>query len=156
MTEDILNSLCPCGSNQFFQECCEPLIKREMIAQSPEQLMRSRYSAFATLNENYLLQTWHPETRPSDLSLPTLKEQRWIKLVIHSSEQKTVQGQVHFTAYSLQGKQALVLSEQSQFIKLDGLWLYHSGLCEVDEYTVGRNQACLCGSQKKFKRCCMT
>ena len=155
MMEYVLNSECPCGSKQLFQECCEILIKGKTIAQSPEQLMRSRYSAFATLNESYLRQTWYPETCPSDLSLPSLKEQRWVKLVIHSSEQKTTKGQVHFTAYSLQGKQALVLSEQSKFIRLDGLWLYHSGICEVDEYTVGRNQACLCGSQKKSKRCCM-
>ena len=155
MIEDILTSTCPCGSNRSFQMCCKPLIIGETVAQSPEELMRSRYSAFATLNESYLRQTWHPKTCPSDLSLPTLEEQRWVKLVIHSSEYKNTQGKVHFTAYSLQGRQAFVLSEQSKFLKLDGTWLYHSGLCEVHEYTLGRNQACLCGSQKKFKRCCM-
>ena len=155
MIENMLTTSCPCGSNRPFQKCCEPIIKGEVVAMSPEELMRSRYSAYATLNEEYLRQTWHPETCPSELSLPSWKEQRWVRLVIHHSEQKNIQGMVHFTAYSLQGKHAFILSERSQFIKLDELWLYHSGLCEINEYIVGRNQACLCGSQKKFKRCCM-
>lgn len=146
---------CFCGAKQSFQQCCEALIKGKNKAESPEQLMRSRYSAFATQNESYLRETWHTETCPDDLSLPSEQEQKWLKLVIHESREKGAQGQVHFTASALQGKNALVLSERSLFLKEGGRWLYHSGVCEVKEYTMSRNQACLCGSLKKFKRCCM-
>lgn len=146
---------CPCGSQQSFSVCCERFINAEQIPKTPEQLMRSRYSAFATQNEAYLRKTWYPSTRPDDLSLPTDQEQRWLRLVVHESQQQTNQGRVRFTAYSVQGKKAFILSEDSLFLREDGLWLYHSGTCQVEEYPISRNQACLCGSKLKFKRCCL-
>ena len=39
--------LCPCGSGKEYGECCEPIIKGTALAQSPEALMRSRYTAYA-------------------------------------------------------------------------------------------------------------
>ena len=146
---------CFCGSKQLFQRCCERLLKGKLLAQSPEELMRSRYSAFATQNESYLLKTWHPETCPKDLTLSPPEEQKWVKLVIHESLQEGNQGHVHFTASSLHGKNALILSEKSLFVREAGQWFYYNGVCEVEEYPVSRNQPCLCGSQKKLKRCCM-
>ena len=37
---------CPCGRG-LYVECCQPLHLEQQYAQNAEQLMRSRYSAFA-------------------------------------------------------------------------------------------------------------
>lgn len=42
--------------------------------------MRSRYSAFAIGDGDYLLRTWHPDTRPDALDLDP--DQRWYRLDI--------------------------------------------------------------------------
>lgn len=42
-----MNNCCVCGSQQTFALCCEPFIKQRKVATTPEQLMRSRYSAYA-------------------------------------------------------------------------------------------------------------
>ena len=39
--------ICPCGSNVAYNECCLPLIKGDRLALTAEELMRSRYSAYA-------------------------------------------------------------------------------------------------------------
>ena len=56
---------CPCGGGAY-GSCCGPLIAREQLALTAEQLMRSRYSAFALAASDpkaieHLLRT-HPET----------------------------------------------------------------------------------------------
>lgn len=70
---DILNPLpadvrCPCGTGLTFGECCK---KYHDGAPAPtaETLMRSRFSAFVTGDEAYLLRTWDPDTRPGSLNL---------------------------------------------------------------------------------------
>lgn len=49
---------CPCGGGAY-AECCAPLHAGEREAQDPEQLMRSRYSAFAVHDAAYLWKTLH-------------------------------------------------------------------------------------------------
>ena len=46
---------CPCGSELSYAECCEPVIKGEKAAETAEQLMRSRYSAYVKTEIDYLL-----------------------------------------------------------------------------------------------------
>ena len=55
---------CPCGGGTY-SSCCGPLIAAERLAATAEQLMRSRYSAFALAGRDpqaieHLLRT-HPE-----------------------------------------------------------------------------------------------
>ena len=56
---------CYCGSETAFEICCGPCIEGARPAQTAEQLMRSRYSAFVLRDDSYLLSTWHPQSRPS-------------------------------------------------------------------------------------------
>ena len=56
-------SNCPCGSNLPFADCCEPAIKGARPAQTAEQLMRSRYSAYVTVDTDYIFETTHPDHR---------------------------------------------------------------------------------------------
>ena len=51
---------CPCGSGVSYARCCRPLHRGEREAESAEQLMRSRYAAFAEKQAEYLWETLHP------------------------------------------------------------------------------------------------
>ena len=61
------NRRCPCGTGLPYDDCCGPLHAGSTAAATAEQLMRSRYSAFAVGDAAYLLATWHPSTRPAAL-----------------------------------------------------------------------------------------
>lgn len=45
-------------------QCCGRYLDGE-AAPTAEALMRSRYTAFALRDEDYLFRTWHPRTRPA-------------------------------------------------------------------------------------------
>ncbi len=48
---------CPCCSGLSYDECCAPLIQQQTPAKTPEQLMRSRYTAYNQANINYIANT---------------------------------------------------------------------------------------------------
>ncbi len=90
--------------------------------------MRSRYSAFAVGDAAYLLKTWHPSTRPAELSLDP--EQSWIRLdILDRTGGGTFdsEGTVRFRAhYRLHG-QAGSLTEYGRFRRTDKTWFYVDG-----------------------------
>ena len=47
---------CPCGQGNY-AECCQPLHLGQAKAQTAAQLMRSRYSAFAKHEIDYIVKT---------------------------------------------------------------------------------------------------
>jgi SEC-C motif-containing protein len=49
--------------------------------------MRSRYSAYSLGLESYLLETWHPNTRPTSLNLQDDPALKWLGLSIKQSKQ---------------------------------------------------------------------
>ena len=56
-------STCPCQSGKGFPSCCGRFLAQGLLARTPEQLMRSRFSAFALGGFGaYLLATWAPES----------------------------------------------------------------------------------------------
>jgi len=95
--------------------------------------MRSRYTAFVRLDENYLLQTWHPSTRPHELGLRQQAPVKWLGLKIIRSEaggENDNSGLVEFVAHFKVTGKAQRLHETSQFVKMSGRWFYLQG--EVD------------------------
>ena len=121
-------NLCPCGLGEPFANCCAPLHADKRRTATAEQLMRSRYSAFAVGDTAYLLKTWHPSTRPAELDLDP--EQSWTRLDIldHTGGGPfDSEGTVHFRAhYQLHG-QAGSLTENSRFRRTDKTWFYIDG-----------------------------
>ena len=84
--------------------------------------MRSRYTAYALQNEQYLLDSWHASTRPESIDLdPAAK---WIRLNILNSNKDHVE---FIATYRLQGK-AYKLHEISSFVFEDGKWFYLDGV----------------------------
>ncbi len=146
--------ICPCGSGNRYAECCAPLHRGERTAAKAEALMRSRYSAFVLKNDDYLLATWHPSSRPHDLDL-SRDVTRWQRLQIIACDQGLEGdsvGYVEFAAFYDGGQ----LHERSRFLREEGRWFYVDGdiLPSVEPVKVGRNDPCPCGSGKKFKKCC--
>lgn len=116
---------CCCDSDKPYRQCCQPW-HLGAPALTPEQLMRSRYAAFVLRLPAYLLNTWHPDTRPATLDLHDTPD--WQRLEILSSEQRGTRGRVHFRAHYITPQGADYLQEDSSFIKKKGRWYYHSGL----------------------------
>lgn len=89
--------------------------------------MRSRYTAFARGLSSYLLETWHPTTRPRTLVLDP--EQEWVSLVVLEARGGFLDsdGIVEFRATWRQRGVTDVLHERSSFVREDGTWLYVRG-----------------------------
>lgn len=121
---------CPCGSGLAYTRCCEPCLCGEAIATSAEQLMRSRYTAYVMHHAAYLLNSWHPSTRPQHLELEQDPPTNWLGLKIISTESGNAgdtEGWVEFVArYKIHGK-AHRLHEKSRFIHEEGRWYYLDG-----------------------------
>lgn len=122
------NTRCHCGAAADYGLCCGRYIDHGESPETAEQLMRSRYTAFATGNEPYLLSTWHPSTRPSRVRLED--NQRWLGLKVKHTERggaKDSTGSVEYVArFKIAGK-GHRLHEISQFKKTAGRWLYVDG-----------------------------
>ena len=116
---------CPCGSGRPYEDCCRPAHQGSRPAPTAERLMRSRYSAFAMGDPEYLLRTWHRSTRPASLDLdPTI---RWTGLEILGRTGGSLlesSGTVEFRAIYRAGRRTGEQRENSRFVKQDGLWFY--------------------------------
>lgn len=119
---------CPCGSGADYPVCCGRYLDSDEPAPTAEQLMRSRYTAFARGASDYLLATWHPATRPSRVRLDP--HQRWIGLRILRTElggENDDTGLVEFVARGKEGGRGFRLQELSRFEKIGGRWYYRDG-----------------------------
>ena len=157
-----ITQICPCDSGLAYGECCHPLHTGQRQAPSAEALMRSRYSGYVAKTITYILQTWHPSTRPQSIDPATIANWCGLKIMRTSKGgENDHEGTVEFIATALDSGQISQLHEKSRFVKENGHWLYVSG--EVTENNarqkaaagkIGRNAPCPCGSSKKFKKCC--
>ena len=127
-TAHLKSSPCPCGSAQHYEDCCGRYLDQGETATTAENLMRSRYTAYTLKSANYLLATWHPDTRPAALELTGQPAQQWIGLTVKRHEQTaTDQAIVEFAArYKINGR-AYRLHEISRFAREDGQWFYVDG-----------------------------
>lgn len=150
--------LCPCGMQLEYHRlpyalCCQPYHEGK-LAQTPEQLMRSRYSAFVLKKHDYLIAT-HAPSYLNGLTASMLdsdNHSHWLGLTINSSQISGERGCVEFHAwYHQDGLDAI--HEVSQFIKQDGVWRYTTGK-QLKTQLPKRNDPCICHSGKKFKQCC--
>ncbi len=124
----ITAQLCPCGTGNSVADCCGKYLEGSASAPTAETLMRSRYTAFALMDTDYLKRTWHPDHRPATLDLDP--HQRWTGLEILSTERGSLfdsDGTVEFRAHYSYGTERGNLHERSRFARIDGRWLYVDG-----------------------------
>ena len=118
-----MTQACPCGSGLSFQACCGRCIELGVAAADPEQLIRSRYTAYVLKNARYLRNTWHPDTRPEALSLAQDKT-TWLGLEVLRSQTRFKQGLVEFTARFDEAGTVHEMHEISRFRKIKHRWFY--------------------------------
>lgn len=148
----MMNTVCPCGSGRLLDACCGSFLQGAP-APDVESLMRSRYAAYVLGRYDYLYTTWHASTRPAEGELGGTGL-RWIGLEVVRSASAGDTGEVEFIASYADRSNGRRLHETSRFVREDGRWLYVDGDCRVEG--IGRNDACPCGSGRKFKQCCMS
>lgn len=118
---------CFCGSGKDFTLCCEPYIKGIQKAPGAEALMRSRYSAYAVQNADYLWNTTVPKERRQHSKAAILewsKSNQWLKLEVLNATETTVEFKAYFLDSSLH---AQVHHEKSTFVKEGDSWYYADG-----------------------------
>ena len=116
--------LCPCEHGKTYSACCK-YYHSGIAAPTAEALMRSRYCAYVFSLEDYLLKTWHVETRPVRLNLADDMLTKWLGLEVkHCESISESKATVEFVArYKINGK-AERLHELSEFERIDGCWYY--------------------------------
>jgi len=117
---------CPCGGGRY-DACCGPLHRGEREAATPEELMRSRYAAYALGETGYVVRTWHPRTRPDDLSPDPGVRWTGLEVVAAPAPDGTV-GEVEFRASYETAAGPGTLHERSRFERRAGRWVYVDGV----------------------------
>ncbi|GAB96368.1 SEC-C motif-containing protein [Kineosphaera limosa] len=120
---------CPCGAPATYDACCGPLHRGAEHADTAEQLMRSRYSAFAVGESDYLLRTWHPRTRPASLTLDPRR--RWTGLDVRSTQAGEAGSDAGVVSYRVRSVAPDGtpggFSETARFARRGRRWVYVDG-----------------------------
>ena len=146
---------CPCQSGQLYHHCCRPFHTEERLPETAEQLMRSRYCAYALKQITYIIATTVPAQQsllnPAEL-LQWSRETEWIGLNIvqHLPHIHKNHAEVEFEATLRQNQQHQLHRERSHFVHINQRWYFIDPTVALP----ARKHACLCGSAKKFKQCC--
>jgi SEC-C motif-containing protein len=154
---------CPCGTHRAYLDCCGIFISHQKLPATPEELMRSRYTAYNLGHIDYIADTMRsPAADDFDIeaSREWARKIKWTGLKVVKATQNAATGFVEFFAYYYHDNKKCVLHEYSEFNCENGKWYYvngtqpnkqmHSDLLEK----IGRNDVCPCGSKKKYKKCC--
>eukprot|EP00884_Botryococcus_braunii_P016129 jgi/Botrbrau1/319/Bobra.0022s0281.2 len=153
-------SLCPCCSGRKYEGCCQPLHKLERVPQTPEELMRSRFAAYAlggNLAVSYISGTTLAGSPASKGSLrpdgtlasslaedvaATCRTTAFLRLKVMQVEPSSSldEGFVAFKFWfrvlnqrgqRQQGNAVGCMSERSRFIRHEGTWFYVDGKSQV-------------------------
>ena len=90
--------------------------------------MRARYSAYVRQREDFLLRSWHPDTRPAEVRFDG--GQDWLGLAVLDVDAGSAfesVGQVEFYARFRVSGIETALHERSTFVRLDQEWVYVDG-----------------------------
>ena len=125
---------CPCHSTRPYDLCCGPYHQGK-AAPTAEALMRSRFSAYAMDNADYLIETTHPNNPRYQIDFKQWAEEihqfaqatQYEGLEILNSSGGKQEAFVTFKAHLTQNGEDISFTEKSRFLKNDGRWLYIDG-----------------------------
>lgn len=129
----LINQFCPCKSGATYADCCEPYHKESILPTTAEQLMRSRYSAYALKLIDYLVNTTHKDKLKSSYRtklLATIHDIEWTGLQIIKTSAggaSDKSGKVKFEASYFENDSEGNMIEHSRFKKVSGRWYYYDG-----------------------------
>ncbi|WP_225073755.1 YchJ family protein [Desulfuromonas sp. CSMB_57] len=155
---------CPCGSGSDYADCCEPIITGKQPAATAEQLMRARYTAHVKVEVDFIYESTHPDHRQGYDHKGTrtwAENSDWQGLEIVATKAggpDDERGEVEFIARFRDGDGIHSHHERGQFERRNQQWLFTEGIMvkprPLSVTKVGRNDPCVCGSGKKYKKCC--
>jgi len=145
----------------------------QQLAANAKQLMMSRYAAFATNEIDYLINTHSKQTRAS-ISRTDIANWanacQWLSLEVLAHKPMDKSAQVEFVVWYKEAGKLQCLHDLSYFTlepaderQSDNnqqpaaleAWYYHSSATPTNKVAFPqRNDPCVCGSGKKFKKCC--
>jgi SEC-C motif-containing protein len=158
-------SLCPCGSDRAFDDCCGPILSGAP-APTALALMRSRYTAYATGAWDHLGATLAPEMLPEFNRAEVENSAKGAVAlgldvrVLKDGGEEDETGSVEYVAKFKVSGQDYLHHELSHFRREAGRWVYVDGVVNPKQPPrqtgpkIGRNDPCPCGSGKKYKKCC--
>ncbi len=125
---------CPCCSGKPYSDCCSPYHQ----GKHPENallLMRSRYSAYALNNAEYIVRTTHSRNPAVSQNLQRWKEEilhfamntDFERLEVFDFKEEGDHATVIFIAHLKQNGVDVSFTERSYFSKAEGKWLYVNG-----------------------------
>ncbi len=133
---NINNKPCPCHSGIKYKKCCRPFHTGAQQVEAPEQLLRSRYSAYAIGEANYIMATTHPDHEEAQKPEPQWRQElglfaRHTTFTSLDIQQQSYTpgedtGWIVFAAGLEQNGQNASFREKSIFERIDGTWLYAS------------------------------
>ena len=121
-------TICYCGNHLAFEECCQPYIKGVKQPKTAEVLMRSRYSAYAIGNADYLVATTHSSTRnlyKKEEILHWSQSNHWVKLNVLNTTENTVTFKAHYIDNQ---RKEQIHHEKSNSVFENGYWFYVDGI----------------------------
>lgn len=150
------SAICPCGSGNPLDSCCGRYHAGQP-APCAEALMRSRYSAYVLGSVDYLLDTTLPAQKNS-LDRESISQwsaqSTWLGLEVESAELLGGTPKHAFVTFTARWHDATgehSHRERSAFVQSKGRWYFIDPTVQLK---AGRNDACPCGSEQKFKKCC--
>lgn len=121
------SEICPCGSGRQASDCCERFFSGALFPATPEELMRSRYTAYVRMEIDYLVATTLPEYRrhyPKKALAKWAASCTWLRLTVLDA----FDDQVKFTAvYQDESGKLQEHREWSFFTFREGRWYYKDG-----------------------------
>lgn len=123
--------LCLCGSSDTFPACCEPVLEDPAVAETPEALMRARYSAFCLKDIDFIFETTDSQTRGNfdmNANKEWAEKSTFLKLEVLRSEEQGNKGLVEFKAHFKMGDEPeQIHHEIAKFRQQGGQWYFRDG-----------------------------
>ena len=127
--------ICPCSSGIMYSLCCRKYHEGKEDTKTPQELVKSRFSAYALSLADYIIRTTHKNSpiysqnmdEWKKLILDFSKSTDFKKLEIYNVEEENNRASVCFTAYLEQNGYDATFAEISNFIKENNKWYYIKG-----------------------------
>lgn len=128
----VVNDKCPCGRDKLYADCCARPHQNLVFAETAEDLMRSRYTAFVKGMGDYLMKSHHSRTKVNinkQELIDWARSVEWLGLeIIRTSKggKDDREGLVEFKAHFKEGRKRRVLHQHAKFSREFGCWVYES------------------------------
>lgn len=127
-----------------------------------KSLLEARYQAFVDARLDFILESHHPDTRSqvdADAIRNWSENSRWLGLKIEEVTPHTDHTHIRFTVRYERNHEIINHTEIAEFRMHEGRWYYYDSEFPNPETVrrqgakIGRNDACPCGSGRKYKKC---